>query len=80
MEEGVDRTWMTPHPALVNRNVLQNKGYNSKTETVIKSEIELGLLFMVPDLVHKYQIICFRGTWVIEQTAKAGLMEVQTLP
>jgi len=28
------------------------------------SEIE-DLSVMVPDLVHKFQLICLRGTWVI---------------
>jgi len=29
----------------------QIKGYNSRTEEEVKSEIEIGLLFMIPDLV-----------------------------
>ena len=34
---------------------------------IIKSEIELGLSFMVPDLVYKFQMICLRVISVIEQ-------------
>jgi len=29
---------------------------------VFKSEIELVLTIMVPDLEYKFQVICFRGT------------------
>jgi len=32
---------------------------------VVKFEIDLGLPFMVPDLVYKYQMICLWGTYVI---------------
>jgi hypothetical protein len=32
---------------------------------IYKSEIDLGLPFMVPDLVYKYQMICLWGTYVI---------------
>jgi hypothetical protein len=35
-----------------------NRGHNSSIEKVVISEIELGLPFMVPDLVYKFQIIC----------------------
>jgi hypothetical protein len=35
-----------------------NRGHNSSIEKVVISEIELGLSFMVPDLVYKFQIIC----------------------
>lgn len=34
---------------------------------IYKSEIDLGLPFMVPDLVYKFQMICFKGNisfWV----------------
>ena len=54
MEECVHRTWMLPLPAKV------NKGHNSRIEKVLKSK--LCLPFIDPDLVYKFQIICFRGT------------------
>jgi len=28
----------------------------------VKSEMKLGLHFIVSDFVHKFQMICFRGT------------------
>jgi hypothetical protein len=42
-------------------------------EKVVKSKIKLGLLFQVPDLLHKSQIICFNRTAVIEWKPNAGL-------
>lgn len=50
----VHRTWM---PQL---SVKVNKALNSRTEKVIKSKIELGLPFMVPDILYKIQMICLR--------------------
>ena len=44
----------------------------------MKSEIELDLHFMVSDLVYKFQMICLRGTQVIEQKPNSGIMD--TLP
>jgi hypothetical protein len=35
-------------------------------EKVAKTKIELGLSFMVPDLVNKFQINCLRGSSLIE--------------
>ena len=40
--------------------VKQIKGHNSRTEKV--SMFEKLILFMVPDLVYKFQMICLRGT------------------
>jgi hypothetical protein len=37
------------------------KGYNSKPENVVKSEIKPGVNFMVLELVHKFQMIHFKG-------------------
>ena len=51
------RTWMPPLPATVHRGM-----HYSRTEKVVKSEIEHDLSFMVPDRVYKFQMICFRGT------------------
>ena len=45
-----------------------NRGTNSRKEKVEMSEIKLGLSFMVDDLVNKFQIICSRGTYIVEQT------------
>ena len=42
------------------------QGHNFRMEKVVKSDIELGLSFTVPDLVYKYQLICLKGK-VIEQ-------------
>jgi len=33
------------------------QGHNSRTEKVVKSEIENGLTFMVLDLVYKFQMV-----------------------
>jgi len=41
----------------------QIKGHNSRTENVVKSWFELGLPFMIPDLVNKFKMICLRGTY-----------------
>jgi hypothetical protein len=35
-------------------------GHNSRTEKAVISEINLELLFMVPDLVYKFQMTCLR--------------------
>jgi len=35
---------------------------NSRTQKVLKSDITLGLPFMVYNLVHEFQIICMMGT------------------
>jgi hypothetical protein len=47
-------------------------GNKPRTEKVAKSEIELGLPFMVPDIEYKSQMICLRGTQVIEQKPNVG--------
>lgn len=62
MEECAHRTWMHSPPAKVNR------GINSRKEKVEMSEIKLGLSFMVDDFVNKFQIICLKGTYIVEQT------------
>ena len=36
-------------------------------EKAVKSEIKLGLPFMVPNLVYKFQMICLWGTYVIKR-------------
>jgi hypothetical protein len=38
------------------------KGHNSGTEKVVKSKIQLVLPFMVPELVHKFQMLYLTGT------------------
>jgi hypothetical protein len=40
----------------------QTKEHNSRMEQVVKSKVDLGLPFMVPDLVYKFQMICLRET------------------
>ena len=40
----------------------QIKGHNSGTEKVVKSKIQLVLPFMVPELVHKFQMLYLTGT------------------
>ena len=55
MEECTHRKRMPPVPAKVN-------GHDSRTEKGIKSQIKLDLPFIVPDLVHKFKIICLRET------------------
>jgi hypothetical protein len=37
-----------------------------------KSEIEIGLPYKIPDLMHKFQIICTRGTYFIERKPNTG--------
>jgi len=37
-----------------------NRGNNSRTKTVVKSEIKPSLYFMVPELVYKFQMIFLR--------------------
>ena len=37
--------------------------YDNLTQ-VVKFKIKLGLSFMVPDCVYKFQIICLQGTYV----------------
>lgn len=39
---------------------------NSRKEKILKYKIELGLPFLVIDLIYKLQIICLKGTKVIE--------------
>ena len=39
---------------------------NFRTEKVVKSKIKLGLPFMVPGHMYKFQMICLRETKVIE--------------
>ena len=39
---------------------LQIMGHISRTEKAVMSEINLELLFMVPDLVYKFQMTCLR--------------------
>ena len=34
-------------------------------EKVVKSKIELNLHFMFPDILYKFQMICFKGTEII---------------
>ena len=41
--------------------------HNSRTEKVVRSEIELNLPLMVSEHVYKFLRICLRGTYVIEQ-------------
>jgi len=45
---------MCPLPAKENRCI-------TPEQIMVKSEIEFGLPFIVPDLVYKFQMICFRG-------------------
>ena len=54
----------------------QSKGHNFRTEKVVKYKINLGLPFMVPDLVYKFEIISFRGTKVTEQKPKQGHIDM----
>ena len=56
MNECVHRTWMPLLPAIENRRI---------NEKVLKFTIKLGLHFMVPELVYKFQIIYSRETSVI---------------
>lgn len=37
---------------------------NLSLTQVVKFKIKLGLSFMVPDCVYKFQIICLQGTYV----------------
>jgi hypothetical protein len=41
-------------------------------EKVVYSEIKLGFPFIVCHLVYKFQKICLRGTYVIEQKPNVG--------
>jgi hypothetical protein len=41
---------------------------------VVKSEIELGLPFLGPDLVCKFQMICLKETKIIDRKSNAGHM------
>jgi len=47
-------------------------------EKVVKSNINLDLPFMVPDLVYKFQMICLRGTYITEWKPNAGHMDART--
>ena len=40
---------------------------NSRTQTVVKSEIDLGLHFMVPGFVYKFKMIYVSGTFELQQ-------------
>ena len=42
-------------------------------EKAVKSEIKLGLPFMVPNLVYKFQMICLWGTYVIKRQPNMGI-------
>jgi hypothetical protein len=55
-------------PLQVNRHI-------SKIKKVVKSEIELGLPFLGPDLVCKFQMICLKGTKIIDRKSNAGHMD-----
>jgi len=52
------------------------KDHNSTLKKVFKSEIKLGLSFLVPDLVHEFQMICIKETLVIERKPNAGCMDM----
>ena len=45
---------------------LSKQGHNCRMEKRVKFEIKLSFLFMVPDFVYKFQMICLRGTLVTE--------------
>jgi len=45
-----------------------------RTENVFKSKIQLDLPFIMPDLLHKFQMICIRRMQVIEWRGNARLM------
>ena len=66
MEECVNRTQMLP--VEVNRHI-------SRMKKVVISEIELGLTFLGPDLVCKFQMNCLRGTKIIDRKSNAGHMD-----
>lgn len=54
-------------PAKANMYVfVKSRGTTPEQKKVVKSEFEVGLHFMVPD-VYKFQMICLRKTKVIEQ-------------
>jgi len=42
---------------------------------ICKSKIELGLPFIVTDLVYIFQMTCFGGTQIIERKPNAGNTE-----
>lgn len=46
--------------------------HNLRKEKVVKSDIKLGIPFIVPDLVNKFERSCFRETYVIEWKSKVG--------
>ena len=48
----------------------QIKGISPDPKKLVKFKIELGLLFMISDLVYKFQMICLRETKVNEWKSK----------
>lgn len=60
-------TKINPYDTDVLSSNQSKQGQNSRTEKVAKTEIELDLSFMAPDLVNiKCQIICLQVTSVTE--------------
>ena len=60
MESCVHRTWKPQFSAKVNSHFFwQIERNNSRMEKVLKPEIERLPYNMVPDLVYKFEIICF---------------------
>jgi len=43
---------------------------------VVKSKIDHGLLYLVPDLGFKFQMICLRGTEAVRQKPNVGCMDM----
>ena len=58
---------------LLPAKVINFKEHNSKMEKAVKSKIKLGLPFMVPNLVYKFQMICLWGTYVIKRQPNMGI-------
>ena len=56
----------------------QIKGYNPRTEKVVKSVNTIDLPFMLPDLVYKFQKICLWGTIVIERKLDVEWTDLRT--
>jgi hypothetical protein len=57
-----------PHPPfMITRQI---KGQDSMKEKVLKSKIKIGMPFMVPGLVYKFQTICLREIYAIEWNPK----------
>ena len=58
----------------------QIKGHNSSMKKGRYFEIELGLPYMILTFVYKFQMICLRGTYVIDRKREKSVFFGKSIP